>query len=63
MHSWYVYYEGPDLDEEDDGENDEGSRPGTSNGHVKEKSTQQKAGEALVKQMIEKCNGESYSFE
>ncbi|KAL5013237.1 hypothetical protein ScPMuIL_007507 [Solemya velum] len=49
---------GPDFDDEDDEE-----KPGTSmNNHGKEKTAQQRAGETLVKSILNDVEGECYSF-
>ncbi|GFS04275.1 X-ray repair cross-complementing protein 5-like [Elysia marginata] len=57
---------GPNLDDED-GEGDGGSGSGGGGGGAgpstrKEKTSQQKSGEALVKHMLDQVNGECYSF-
>lgn len=50
---------GPDLDDEDDGSGDASM---LTNGIKKEKTKQQKAGEAVVKRMLKETNGNSYTF-
>ncbi|ELU08335.1 hypothetical protein CAPTEDRAFT_163248 [Capitella teleta] len=52
---------GPEMDDDDDDDGDN-PRPGTSGQNQKPKSTQQRAGEALVKFIQETVEGCSYSF-
>lgn len=49
---------GPDLDDEDDTKKDDN----TANGHAKPKTPQQRAGETLLRHIIENIDGESYTF-
>ncbi len=58
---WVDYFRGPDIDDDDD--DDDGARPGPSNGEAKPKSGQQRAGEALLRRMLELTEGACYSFE
>jgi len=58
---------GPNLDDEDEGDQKpaDGARAdggGQGQGHRKQKSAQQKAGEALLKHMLDQVTGECYSF-
>ena len=56
----YYLASGPSLD---DGEDDDGDvKPGPSNGHVKAKSPQQRAGEKMAQYILEKVKGNSFSF-
>ena len=57
---------GPDLEGNDDDldEHDQhGASNGASNGHPKAKTAQQRAGETVLKHMLEETNGECYEFE
>lgn len=49
---------GPNLDEDDDDKKDNS----TTNGHTKPKTPQQRAGETLLRHILENADGESYSF-
>ena len=49
------------MDDDDDDSGD-GAKPGPSNGHVKPKTKQQKAGEQLLKHILDRVDGGSYSF-
>lgn len=52
------YFSGPDFEDDDEDE-----KPGTSmNSHGKEKTAQQRAGETLVKRILNDVEGECYSF-
>ena len=53
---------GPDLDDDEDGGGGDGARPGTSNGVAKPKTPQQRAGEKLLKHILDRVEGGSYSF-
>ena len=61
------FFRGPNLDDEEDetsgtsgaGEGDTG---GVGTRDKKEKTPQQRAGEAMAKYIVEKSNGASYSF-
>ena len=59
-----VLFSGPDLDEDEDEDDSDSPKPGTSNGTGgrKEKTAQQKAGEAVCRDIIDKVDGASYSF-
>ena len=57
----FLFYRGPDLDDDDD-DSGGGAKPGPSNGHVKPKTKQQKAGEQLLKHILDRVDGGSYSF-
>jgi len=61
-------HRGPDLDEEADDDSNEqqaangGGGAGGGGGGAKPKTAQQRAGETVVRTMLESVNGESYSF-
>ena len=61
IRSWNLLCRGPDLDDDDD-DSGGGAKPGPSNGHVKPKTKQQKAGEQLLKHILDRVEGGSYSF-
>lgn len=56
--SSYMFSSGPNLDEDEDDKKDNG----TTNGHEKPKTPQQRAGETLLRHILENADGESYSF-
>ena len=56
-----LFCRGPDLDDDDD-DSGGGAKPGPSNGHVKPKTKQQMAGEQLLKHILDRVDGGSYSF-
>ncbi|CAC5383189.1 XRCC5 [Mytilus coruscus] len=51
---------GPSIEEDDDDEDAPG--PSTANGHTKDKTPQQRAGEAMLKHILQEVDGECYSF-
>ena len=53
---------GPSLDDEEDGGDDGRGGGGAGPSTRKEKTSQQKSGEALVRHMLDQVNGECYSF-
>ncbi|KAK6187037.1 hypothetical protein SNE40_006287 [Patella caerulea] len=54
---------GPQLNDDDDDDNDGNDVPPTiDNNFGKEKSPQQRAGEAMIKHILSEVNGDSYSF-
>ena len=59
-------WSGPSLDEEDDDDDDDDDddepKPGPSNGHVKAKSPQQRAGEQMARHLLNKVKGDNFSF-
>ncbi|KAK3087491.1 hypothetical protein FSP39_006603, partial [Pinctada imbricata] len=52
---------GPDL-EDDDEDSEKPGPSGTANGHRKEKTSQQRAGEAMIRHILQEVEGECYSF-
>ena len=63
-----IIFSGPDIGGDDDDEDEDEPKPSTSaggataNGGRKEKTPQQQLGEKLVKHIVEKVDGECYSF-
>nr|XP_011424766.2 X-ray repair cross-complementing protein 5 [Crassostrea gigas] len=56
---------GPDINLDGDEDDDDSQRPGPSgaaNGHQKARTPQQKAGEGMLKRILEEVEGECYSF-
>ena len=51
---------GPSIEEDDDEDNKPG--PSTTNGHAKAKTPQQRAGETMLKHILQEVEGECYSF-
>lgn len=47
----------------EDDDDDESAGPSTANGHMKAKTAQQRAGEAMVRHILQEVDGECYSFE
>lgn len=70
FHYIYIYiewciYSGPDINLDGDEDDDDSQRPGPSgaaNGHQKAQTPQQKAGEGMLKRILEEVEGECYSF-
>lgn len=61
---WCIY-SGPDINLDGDEDDDDSQRPGPSgaaNGHQKARTPQQKAGEGMLKRILEEVEGECYSF-
>lgn len=58
MRSLCKFSSGPNLDEDDDDKKDSNA----TNGHEKPKTPQQRAGETLLRHILENADGESYSF-
>lgn len=68
LHLHYIewcIYSGPDINLDGDEDDDDSQRPGPSgaaNGHQKAWTPQQKAGEGMLKRILEEVEGECYSF-
>lgn len=68
LHLHYIewcIYSGPDINLDGDEDDDDSQRPGPSgaaNGHQKARTSQQKAGEGMLKRILEEVEGECYSF-
>ena len=56
----FILNSGPDLDNDDD--DNDSPRPGTSSGGAKPLTAQQQKAHALVRQIIDHVDGETYSF-
>ncbi|XP_021378174.1 X-ray repair cross-complementing protein 5-like [Mizuhopecten yessoensis] len=53
---------GPSLDDEDDNDSEKPGPSTISNGHRKERTAQQRAGEAMLRHILQEVDGECYSF-
>ena len=54
-------FRGPSIEEDDDDAEDKPG-PSTTNGHAKAKTPQQRAGETMLKHILQEVEGECYSF-
>ena len=57
----HLIFSGPNLDDEDDDEPKAGPSS-ASNSHRKAKTAQQRAGEAMIRHLVDQVNGDCYSF-
>ncbi|XP_069105768.1 X-ray repair cross-complementing protein 5-like [Argopecten irradians] len=53
---------GPSLDDDDDNDSEKPGPSTMSNGHRKERTAQQRAGEAMLRHILQEVDGECYSF-
>ena len=50
------------MDDDEDEDSDKPGPSGAANGHQKEKTAQQRAGEAMLRHILGEVDGECYSF-
>ena len=58
---YHCNFRGLSIDEDND-EEDNKPGPSTTNGHVKAKTLQQRAGETMLTHILQEVEGECYSF-